>query len=291
MSAALQPLVITAPAKVNLCLKILRRRSDGYHDLLSFAGFTAFGDQLTVCLAAQDNLAVTGPFAPALSKGSENLIMQALAGLRRAGCPVPPLSITLDKQIPVGGGLGGGSSDAGALLQALWVAIGTAHISHVELRALAGNIGADVAVCLQPGWQIMRATGSDCQPAERPLGGPFWCVLANPGCQLSTKEVFHSLETVSGGVEADFTAAVRSRDLRAIIGIGNDLQTPASRLSAPTADLLERLRQPRPGQIAAAMSGSGASCFALFRTEAAAAALSTELTQEGLWAVTSRMYG
>ena len=108
---------IVAPAKLNLCLQVLAKRDDGYHELLSFAGFTSFGDRLSVAVAARDRIELSGPFAKALeAAGGDTLCGNVLAVLRNADIGLPPLHIKLVKNIPLGGGLGGGSSDAAALL-------------------------------------------------------------------------------------------------------------------------------------------------------------------------------
>ena len=107
---------IKAHAKVNLCLQVLGKRGDGYHDLLSFAGFTDFGDRLSVCIHSEDNFSITGPFAKTLeAAGGDSLCGKAVTLIREAGFRLPPLNIKLEKNIPLGGGLGGGSSDAAAI--------------------------------------------------------------------------------------------------------------------------------------------------------------------------------
>ena len=195
---------IDAPAKFNLCLQVLKKREDGYHELLSFAGFTQFGDRLSVCVQPQDKMEYEGPFADALVRaGGDSLCKKLCQGLREAGYDLPPLHIRLEKNIPLGGGLGGGSTDAAALLRLISDKILPQTLSSEEVLEQAAQIGADVPVCLYPGWQIMTGTGTKRQPVSLAVDSdiPVYVVLANPGLPLSTAEIFASLSEYSVSAE------------------------------------------------------------------------------------------
>ena len=221
---------IDAPAKFNLCLQVLKKREDGYHELLSFAGFTQFGDRLSVCVQPQDKMEYQGPFADALVRaGGDSLCKKLCQGLREAGYDLPPLHIRLEKNIPLGGGLGGGSTDAAALLRLISDKILPQTLSSEEVLEQAAQIGADVPVCLYPGWQIMTGTGTKRQPVSLPVDSdiPVYVVLANPGLPLSTTEIFAALSEYSVSAEGQLADYIQQGNLEKIIAIGNDLTAPA----------------------------------------------------------------
>ena len=158
---------IGAPAKFNLCLQVLKKREDGNHELLSFAGFTQFGDRLSVCVQPQDKMEYQGPFADALVQaGGDSLCKKLCHGLREAGYDLPPLHIRLEK-ISRLVAVGGGSTDAAALLRLISDKILPQTLSSEEALDQAAQIGADVPVCLYPSWQIMTGTGTKRQPVTQ----------------------------------------------------------------------------------------------------------------------------
>ena len=152
-----EKLTIIAPAKVNLNLNITGKREDGYHLLDSIVVFTAFGDHLEVAPAEADIVTMGGRFANSLSAAGDNICLHALSAYRAAGGAAGPLAIHIDKQIPVGAGLGGGSSDAAAILRHLNTMSGTP-LSEDRLAAVALTIGADVPVCLAGTVQRMQGS-------------------------------------------------------------------------------------------------------------------------------------
>ena len=285
---------IVAPAKLNLCLKVLGKRSDGYHEVLSFAGFTTFGDHLSVAIAAKDRIELSGPFAGALSAaGGDTLCAKVTEMLRHADIALPPLHIRLEKNIPLGGGLGGGSADAAALLRLIADKILPQQITQELLFAMAAKIGADVPVCLYPGWQIMTATGTDCRPAALsfPDNTTFYAVLANPNLHVSTADIFSNLQSYSDSALPQLEHAIEKGNLIEILSIGNDLTDPACALHPEIRVLIDQLAKPHSGLIGAAMSGSGASCFALTINKIEAMQLSANLQKRGIWAEASPLYG
>ena len=285
---------IVAPAKLNLCLQVLTKRNDGYHDLLSFAGFTTFGDRLSAAIAAKDRIELSGPFAEALeAAGGDTLCAKVLEVFRDADIALPPLHIKLEKNIPLGGGLGGGSSDAAALLALIADKIVPQQIEQNTLFAIAARIGADVPVCLYPGWQIMTATGTECQPValSLPDQNTYYAVVANPNLHIATADIFADLHRYSVSALPQLERAIETGDLAQILSIGNDLTAPACARHPEIHVLIDKLAEPHPGFISAAMSGSGASCFALTTNKTEAMQLAENLQKNGIWAEATPLYG
>ena len=290
-----------APAKVNLYLRICGRRDDGYHMLDSAVIFTAFGDQISLTPATTDSLTVTGAFAPALhhdlnhhhdapasntapNLSSSNICMQALNAFRHAGGLIAPLNITLDKRIPVGAGLGGGSADAGAMLRALNAHADTP-VTNETLHAIATSLGADVPACLRAHSLRMTGIGDQITPltlsaTKRPDAN---ILLANPLIPLATKDVFATLHTNIQEQDRGHAGDISQLGATALVGLGNDLAETAIKLVPEIATLLTLLRQQHGCQIAA-MSGSGASCFALFDSAKTCQQAETVLGKSGIWA-------
>jgi len=268
---------LTAPAKVNLSLNITGRRDDGYHLLDSIVVFTAFGDQIDLSPASRDSVRVSGPFAASLTAAGDNICLRALSAFREAGGEAGPLAIHIDKQIPVGAGLGGGSSDAAAMLRHLNGA--SAHpLSEERLAAVALSLGADVPVCLAGTAQRMQGIGEILTPLEPPPRGHL--VLARPDAMLATGEVFRRWQQAGPAGAASDTGSRPDR----IIAAGNDLEAAATTLVPAIGTVLVSLRDCE-GIIAAQMSGSGTACFGLFEDAGVAATAAQRLADSGLWAV------
>ena len=272
-----------APAKVNLNLRITGRRDDGYHLLDSTVIFTAFGDRLTVRPAArEDSAEVTGPFAPLLAGEPDNICLRAIKGYRAIGGVIGPLAVTVEKNIPVGAGLGGGSSDAAAMLRYL-DRRATHRIDPDALEALAAALGADVPVCLAGVASRMRGIGDILDPVDPAPSG--YIVLARPEEMLATPAVFHTFAE-SGHVFAKNNVAPDGKTARQIVEDGNDLLAAAQHLCPEIGMLLEALRHCAGAELAQ-MTGSGSACFALFADAPQAAAAAARMTAAGHWAVAS----
>ena len=249
-------ITIVAPAKINLFLRICGKTDAGYHLLDSAIVFTHFGDHLTIEPAHDDQLAIIGEFASGLANADDNLVMTALNGFRAAGGVIGGLSITLEKNIPVGAGLGGGSADAAAFLRAV-NALSSMPLGKDALYHLAASLGADVPVCLAGGCQRIAGIGETMTPIDLDFAGAI--LLVNPRIPLSTKEVF----TRFTGPISGFAGSVSNLDAAGMVRLGNDLTATAVELAPAINSCLDRLARSK-GAIATAMSGSGASCFALF---------------------------
>ena len=284
--SALVLLADHAPAKVNLTLRVLARRTDGYHELESLVVFADFGDRLSFSRGGDLALTVHGSSAAAAGEGDDNLVQKAARALaaRRPGTVLG--AFDLDKRLPVAAGLGGGSSDAAAALRLLAQANGIAR-DDADLYAAARATGADVPVCLDPRPRIMCGIG---ERLSVPLALPALpAVLVNPGVALPTKAVFAGWKASSAAAPPLDDAALAKLTsapelMRLVAGQSNDLEPPAIALQPSVADVLAALRE-RPGCALARMSGSGATCFGLFGTadEAAAAEKALSVKQPTWW--------
>lgn len=272
-----------APAKVNLNLRITGRRDDGYHLLDSTVIFTEFGDRLTVRPAAgEDSVEVTGPFAPLLAGEPDNICLRAIKAYRDIGGVIGPLAVTVEKNIPVGAGLGGGSSDAAAMLRYL-DRRATHRIDPDALAALAAALGADVPVCLAGVASRMRGIGEILDPVDPAPSGHI--VLARPDAMLATPAVFRAFAE-SGYVFAEHDVAPDGKTAGQIVKDGNDLLAAAQHLCPEIGMLLDALRHCAGAELAQ-MTGSGSACFALFADAPQAAAAAARMTAAGHWAVAS----
>jgi len=269
-----------APAKVNLALHVLGRRADGYHLLDSLVVFAEVGDTLRAGAADGLSLAVAGAFAPALAADGENLVLRAARALAAAGGIAPRARLALRKQLPVASGIGGGSADAAAalrLLSRLW----RLDLPAAELSALALTLGADVPVCLAGRPARMTGVGEVLDAAPRlPACG---IVLVNPGVAVATPSVFR---VRTGDFSPPLDLPQRWPDAAALAATlsacRNDLQAPAISLAPAIADVLAALRATE-NNLLARMSGSGATCFALFATAADAEAAAVAVARPGWW--------
>ena len=248
-----------APAKINIALHVRRRRTDGYHDIESIFAFARDGDRLSAATAEALSLTLTGPFGLSLATEQDNLILRAARALAEdAGVPARA-HIILDKQLPVASGIGGGSADAAATLRLLNRLWGLDRPIDA-LIPIAARLGADVPACLMG--ETLRGTGVGNQTRRiaRPRLSGMPLLLANPGVPVGTAAVFARWDGVDKGPlpEGD--------DLDAWREGRNDLESAAIAIAPPIAPLLSVLRG---RQRLARMSGSGATCFALFENEEA----------------------
>ena len=280
-----RPVARLAPAKINLTLRITGRRAAGlphagYHELDSIVVFAAVGDQLGFRHAPELSLRLSGPFGKALEDEPDNLVLRAARLLAAASGSPEAATIMLDKRLPIASGIGGGSADAAAALlglAALW------DLQGYDLAQFADKLGADVPVCLAG--RPCRVTGIGEVLTPLPKLPPTTLLLANPGVPSPTAPVFAARR---GAFSDAFVPTDRhfadAQSLAALVREGgNDLAEPAISLVPAIADVLEALRSFNP--LAAAMSGSGATCFALFADpdEAEAAAQRLRQQQPGWW--------
>ena len=271
-----------APAKLNLYLHVVGRRADGYHLLDSLVAFAEPADEIVVAPAPALSLAVAGPHAAALvGAPSDNLVWRAAERLAaRAGC-APAAALTLVKNLPVASGIGGGSSDAAAALKAL-AALWRIEPAAADLAAIAATLGADVPVCLAARAAWMGGVGERVEPA--PALPSMTALLVNPGVALPTQAVFKARQGAYSA-PARFAMPADAAGLAAQLAMRrNDLTDAAVGLEPVIGEVLDRLAAAE-GALLARMSGSGATCFALFAAPEGAAAAAARLRAErpGWW--------
>jgi 4-diphosphocytidyl-2-C-methyl-D-erythritol kinase len=263
----------TAFAKVNLALHVRARRDDGYHALESLFAFCEDGDSLAgqVCDDGAIRLALTGPFAEGLSTGEDNLVVRAARALQAASGTALGADLHLDKTLPIAAGIGGGSADAAAALRLL-VRLWGVNPAQLDFPALALALGADVPACLASSTLFVRGVGEVLETVDLDLAG-LPILLVNPRVACPTGPVFKGWDRVDRGP----LDPARWRDGR------NDLQAPALALVPDVGDVLAALAT-LPGVALARMSGSGATCFALFEDSAARdAAAAAVHAEHGHW--------
>ncbi|MAX13902.1 MAG: 4-(cytidine 5'-diphospho)-2-C-methyl-D-erythritol kinase [Sphingobium sp.] len=256
-------LVETAYAKVNVALHVRRRRDDGYHALESLFVFADHGDRLegeAVDDGAID-LVIDGPFATALDAGPRNLVIRAAKALQDYLGTERGARLRLTKMLPVASGIGGGSADAAATLRLL-VRLWDVRVEPAELAALALDLGSDVPACVASVTQMVSGRGEEL--ARHGVAGlegrPM--LMVNPGVAVSTAAVF-------AGWDRQDRGPLSADSIERLVTQGrNDLEEPAIALAPAIADVLAMLNG-QAGLTLARMSGSGATCFALFDDDVA----------------------
>jgi len=256
---------IAAPAKINLYLHITGRRDSGFHELDSLVAFAGAGDTVIARPARALGLSVEGPFAHQIPSDGGNLVLKAARALARASAVEAGADLTLTKRLPVASGIGGGSADAAATLRALAILW---DLPPAAPDAVALGIGADVPVCLGGRTAFMGGIGETLTPAP-PLP-PVWVVLANPGVAVSTPAIF-AARSGDFSDPAPFGGPVPNAGALAALlkERRNDLTEPARRLAPVIGKVLGALEE-QADALLARMSGSGATCFALFAEEGGA---------------------
>jgi len=275
------PLVEHAPAKVNLTLRVLGRRSDGYHEIESLVAFADFGDNLSFVPGGELSLTMGGPRAAQAGTDADNLVLKAARALSGRVSGIELGAFHLEKNLPVAAGLGGGSADAAAALRLLARA-NALSANDPRLYAAARATGADVPVCLDPRPRLMRGIG---EILSEPLAlPPVAVILVNPGAALSTKTVFAGWTPAANKPAAPFDVAALAKPdsgklLQLLATQPNDLEAAAIKLAPVIAEVLTKLRA-LAGCRLVRMSGSGATCFGLFSTIAEMTAAASMLRAE-----------
>lgn len=284
-------IVETAPAKVNLYLHIGPVREDGLHELASLFVFAEDGDKVSVASADDLSLEITGPFAPALAglPAEDNLVLRAAAQLRVACKVSAGAAITLEKNLPIAAGIGGGSTDAAAALRAL-VRLWDVDISEAALAELAFGLGADIPACLSGA--PVNVGGAGERMTKGPVLPALWICLVNPGVETPTGPIFRAFDNANPEPPTPVFASLPAEDYgalqTALEGARNDLQHYAIEGAPVIAEVLEVLAE-ATGALIARMSGSGATCFALFASETDARRVEESVRAKGWWAMASRL--
>lgn len=278
-------------AKVNLSLRVVGRRADGYHDLESVVAFADCADRLTLEPGGELKLATTGPLAAACGDAADNLVFRAAKLLAEA---VPGLKLgafALDKVLPVAAGIGGGSADAAAALRLL-ARLNDLSLDDPRVQKVALATGADVPVCLASRACDMTGVGEQLLPLALPS---MPCVMVNPRVPVATKDVFQALGLRHGELLVGITDVIRAPAwpeegasitdwVEVLETVPNDLEAPALRIEPVIGEVLEALRD-SAGVRLARMSGSGATCFAIYGAPAEAHAAAERIRRDhpGWW--------
>lgn len=284
-------LIETARAKVNLTLRVLGRRTDGYHDLESLVAFADCADTLTLVPGDRLGLTTTGPRASECGGHEDNLVTRIAAALAEQVAGLRTGHFTLDKHLPVAAGIGGGSADAAAALRLL-ARVNNLDLADPRIAEVAQATGADIPVCVASKACLMAGIGEELTLLPLPA---MPCVMVNPRVGVATRDVFSALGLKNGELlvgATDVIQALQWPDDGAgadawieVVGSGiNDLEKPALEVQPLIGDVLDALGAADGAQFAR-MSGSGATCFAIFKTKAAAqqAGAAIQRAHPGWW--------
>jgi 4-diphosphocytidyl-2-C-methyl-D-erythritol kinase len=270
---------LLAPAKVNLFLHVGAPDANGYHPLCSLMTFADYGDRVSLAGADALDLVIDGPFAAGLSATDDNLVLRAARALiAEARRPVEPVAFRLEKRLPVASGLGGGSSDAGAVLRLMRDVL-KLPVDDARLEAVAGALGADGPACL---WgRPVLAQGYGERLSAAPQLPVLDAVLVNPGVPVSTPEVYRRLDASEafGSVEPPPMPEMIETAQEAAAWLStlrNDLEAPAVAVAPEVGAVLETLRG-EPEALLARVSGSGGTCFALCASDIEAEGLAERI--------------
>lgn len=283
-----------ARAKVNLTLRVLGRRADGFHELESLVAFADVADVVTLDTGAPVGVTVTGPFGPSIA--GENLVRVTLDRLMHAEPGLRLGHVTLDKHLPIAAGIGGGSADAAAVLRAVRTA-NPDLADRVDWMGLAAKLGADVPVCFHNRPAIMRGIGEKLEPLDNLA--PLTIVLVNPQVPVppdKTARVFRAL--AAGALNPEFpeharrTFATRSDMLAFMAATGNDLTAPAVATVPEIGGVMDALSRTKGAELVA-LSGGGPTCFAVLADEASAEAAAARLRDDHptWWVVATEVSG
>jgi 4-diphosphocytidyl-2-C-methyl-D-erythritol kinase len=268
-------LIVSAPAKINLCLHVGDRRADGFHDLESLVAFVDAGDVLRFERADALSLSIEGEFAEGLTVGEDNLVLKAARLLAARANVNFGAHIVLQKNIPVASGIGGGSADAAAALRGL-VRSWNLDLAPSELLSIAAELGSDVPVCLASQSAWIAGRGEKITPVPQFPHCRF--LLVNPLVPVSTAAVFRRLDKRTGAGASRLDGSFRDPTSVAayLQSTTNDLEAPAREIAPEIDEVLSAINE-SSNVLLSRMSGSGATCFGIFSdddaTRAAAAAI------------------
>jgi 4-diphosphocytidyl-2-C-methyl-D-erythritol kinase len=255
-----------APAKINLTLRVLGRRMDGYHELESLVAFAGVCDLVSLDPDRPFGLDVEGPTAASAGPDSDNLVLRAARALEKRVTGLKLGRFSLKKRLPVGAGVGGGSSDAAAALRLL-ARLNGIPLDDARLYEAAAETGSDIPVCLTPTARMFSGRGEHVGPRiDLP---PLAAVLVNPGVHISTPDVFRGLELDPGKPGPSSGPGIEKfqGNINTLVGLfaqdANDLEPVAERLAPVVTDALNALRAAHDVRFVR-MSGSGATVFGLF---------------------------
>ena len=280
-----------ARAKINLTLRVLGKSETGFHLIESITAFSDFGDEVEIFTnSSRDQLEISGPFSKDLE--GDNIVVKALESFRKETIWTQPITIKIFKQIPVAAGLGGGSADAACVLKMLNLLAPKARVSEEKMGEIGLNLGSDVPACLSGKTLKMEGRGEKLSIIGRIPSMPI--LLVNPNIRLSTKAVFETFSKKGLFKPADENANVDVEKIFKGIGCNtpNDLIEPAIKLAPVIQEVLFVLRKLK-GIKTVGMSGSGATCFALFEPNDTGSVIKAEeqIKNYGWWTASTFLKG
>ena len=280
-----------ARAKINLTLRILGKSETGFHLIESITAFSDFGDEVEIFTnSSRDQLEISGPFSKDLE--GDNIVVKALEYFRKETIWTQPITIKIFKQIPVAAGLGGGSADAACVLKMLNLLAPKARVSEEKMGEIGLNLGSDVPACLSGKTLKMEGRGEKLSIIGGIPNMPI--LLVNPNIRLSTKAVFETFSKKGLFKPADENANVDVEKIFKGIGCStpNDLIEPAIKLAPVIQEVLFVLRKLK-GIKTVGMSGSGATCFALFEPNDTVSIIKAEeqIKNHGWWTASTFLKG
>ena len=280
-----------ARAKINLTLRVLGKSETGFHLIESITAFSDFGDEVEIFTnSSRDQLEISGPFSKDLE--GDNIVVKALESFRKETIWTQPITIKIFKQIPVAAGLGGGSADAACVLKMLNLLAPKARVSEEKMGEIGLNLGSDVPACLSGKTLKMEGRGEKLSIIGRIPNMPI--LLVNPNIRLSTKAVFETFSKKGLFKPADENANVDVEKIFKGIGCNtpNDLIEPAIKLAPVIQEVLFVLRKLK-GIKTVGMSGSGATCFALFEPNDTGSVIKAEeqIKNYGWWTASTFLKG
>ena len=280
-----------ARAKINLTLRVLGKSETGFHLIESITAFSDFGDEVEIFTnSSRDQLEISGPFSKDLE--GDNIVVKALESFRKETIWTQPITIKIFKQIPVAAGLGGGSADAACVLKMLNLLAPKARVSEEKMGEIGLNLGSDVPACLSGKTLKMEGRGEKLTIIGRIPNMPI--LLVNPNIRLSTKAVFETFSKKGLFKPADENANVDVEKIFKGIGCNtpNDLIEPAIKLAPVIQEVLFVLRKLK-GIKTVGMSGSGATCFALFEPNDTVSVIKAEeqIKNYGWWTASTFLKG
>ena len=280
-----------ARAKINLTLRVLGKSETGFHLIESITAFSDFGDEVEIFTnSSRDQLEISGPFSKDLE--GDNIVVKALEYFRKETIWTQPITIKIFKQIPVAAGLGGGSADAACVLKMLNLLAPKARVSEEKMAEIGLNLGSDVPACLSGKTLKMEGRGEKLSIIGRIPNMPI--LLVNPNIRLSTKAVFETFSKKGLFKPTDENANVDVEKIFKGIGCNtpNDLIEPAIKLAPVIQEVLFVLRKLK-GIKTVGMSGSGATCFALFEPNDTVSVIKAEeqIKNYGWWTASTFLKG
>ena len=251
-----------ASAKINIFLKIISKNKN-FHNLVSLVGFTEFGDKLSFSQSKEDIVLFTGPFSKNLNP-KDNSILKAKFLLQKKGFCNFPVKIKVQKNIPVGGGLGGGSADAACFLNAM-KKVSPIVIPENIIKKTAQEVGSDVPVCLEKKWSLITGRGTTVENISSLKSNNLFCVLVSPKKGISTKFIFSKVKNFSSINFNNINELLIDNKIRSLFEIGNDLQDIVRVTNNDVKNILDDFKifksKYRDEIIGFSMSGSGSTCY------------------------------